>query len=325
MTDECRRLTDREHVLAGVALWNDRHPNFRIDERLVEQNVYAPFDGLNVTAWGRHSGGDLVGFALAKTLTRDVDDYVGPEYGWISLLAVAPDAADPRTAGRELLEATEAGLAASGVETVRFGGDPQNFLPGLPRALDDAYGETLAAAGYDRGRTFFDLARDLSSFDPPARIERTRTREDDLTVERVAPDGVPDLVAFLEDQFPGRWQYEAENAVRRPGGPDDYWLLRRAGRAVGFARTNAPSSGYRGPNANWGWRLGDAHCGLGPVGIHEEFRGRGWGLFLLATVVESLREEGYEHAVIDWTDLVEYYAKLGFEPWLEYDVFRKDL
>lgn len=334
MTGACRRLAAREDVLAGVELWNARHPAFRIDRRLVEQNVYAPFDGLDVTAWGCYDDGDLTGFALAKTLTRPVDDYVGPEYGWISLLAVAPDADDTRAVGRRLLDAAETGLAATGVETVRFGGDPGNFLPGLPSALDDAYAGTLASAGYERGRTFFDLTRDLSSFESPDRVERVRTRDPDLAVERVAPDfavervgpdAVGDLLGFLDAQFPGRWQYEAENVVRRPGGPDDYWLLRNAGTPVGFARTNAPSSGYRGPNANWGWRLGDDHCGLGPLGIHEEYRGRGWGLSMLSEILDSLREEGYDHVVVDWTDLLDYYAKLGFEPWREYDVMRKEL
>lgn len=319
-------------MLAGIELWSDRHPGFRIDDRLVAQNVYTPFDGLAVAAWGSHAGDDLVGFALAKTLVRPIPDYAGPERGWISLLAVDPGArdqrgvaADPHAVGSDLLATVETDLAATGVETVRFGGDPQNFLAGLPAELADDYRPLLADAGYERQRTVYDLAGEITGFEPPERVERVRADADDLAVERVAPDRADDLLAFLADQFPGRWRYEAENIDRIPGGVSDYWVLRHAGSVVGFARTNPPDSPFRGPNANWGWRLGEKFCGLGPLGVHEDYRGRGWGLFMLSEIIESLRDDGVEHVVIDWTTLVDYYGKLGFEPWLAYEVFVKEL
>lgn len=323
MTNECRRLTDRESVLSAVDLWNERHPEFTIAERLVEQNIYGPFDGLDVAAWGCYDGDDAVGFVLAKTLTRTVSDYAGPDHAWLSLLAVDADGPNPEAVARSLLDTAETGLSETGAETVRFGGDPQNFLPGLPTGLDAAYREVLEAAGYEPVGTVYDLERDVSSFEPPERVARART--DDLTVERVGPATVSELLAFLEAQFPGRWHYEAVNVVRRPGGADDYWLLRHGETVVGFARTNAPSSGYRGGNANWGWRLEGESCGLGPLGIHPDFRGRGWGLYLLSSVIDSLRADGVDRTIIDWTDLLDYYATLGFEPWLEYTVLRKEL
>ena len=319
------RLTDWADARAGIDRWNDRHPEFAIDDRLVAQNVYAPFDGLTVAAWGSYAGDDLVGFALGKTLTRAIPNYAGPERGWISLLAVDSGAGDPRGVAADLLETAEADLAATGVETIRFGGDPQNFLTGLPTDLVDDYRPHLTDADFERERTVYDLASDISGFEPPESVEAVRANEDDLAVERVAPDHAADLLAFLADQFPGRWRYEAENIDRIPGGIADYWVLRHAGSVVGFARTNAPESAYRGPNANWGWRLGDDYCGLGPLGVHEDCRGRRWGLFMLSRIIETLRDEGVEHVVIDWTTLLDYYGRLGFEPWIEYEVFVKEV
>ena len=311
--------------MAGIELWNDRHPEFAIDDQLIAQNVYAPFDGLDVAAWGSYDGDDLVGFALGKTLAHELPDYAGPERGWISLLAFDRDAGNPRVA-RDLLEIAEADLSATGVETLRFGGDPQNFLAGLPTDLGDDYRALLVDAGFEHQRTVYDLASEITSFGPSERVETLRAGEDDLAVERVEPGrSADDLLAFLDDQFPGRWRYEAENIRRVPGGIVDYWVLRHAGSVVGFARTNAPDSAYRGPNANWGWRLGEDHGGLGPLGVHEEYRGRGWGLFMLSGIIEALRDEGFEHVVIDWTTLVDYYGKLGFEPWLAYETFVKEL
>jgi GNAT superfamily N-acetyltransferase len=325
-------LTDRADVLAGIRLWNDRHPDFAIDDRLVEQNVYAPFDGLDVTAWGSFAGdgsdgdpGDLIGFALTKTFVREIPDYAGPEQGWVSLLAVDSEVADPGAVAHDLLATVEADLAATGVETLRFGGDPGNFLAGLPTELADDYRPFLADAGFEPQRTVYDLAGEITSFEPPERVERVRNQKDDLAVERVALARADDLLGFLDDQFPGRWRYEAENIDRIPGGISDYWVLRYAGSVVGFARTNAPDSPFRGPNANWGWRLGERFGGLGPLGIHEEYRGRGWGFFMQSEILEALRDDGFEHVVIDWTTLVDYYGKLGFEPWLAYETFVKEL
>lgn len=223
-------------MLAGVELWNTRHPAFRIDRRLVEQNVYAPFDGLDASAWGHYDGDDLMGFALAKTLTRPVDDYVGPEYGWISLLAVASDADDPRTVGRQALDAAETGLAATGVETVRFGGDPGNFLPGLPSGLDDAYAGTLASAGYERGRTFFDLARDVSSFEPPERVKRVRTCDPDFTVERVGRTRSPNCLGSSTPSFPAAGSTRPRTSSVGPAAPT----------TTGSSETPGPRSGSPG-------------------------------------------------------------------------------
>lgn len=341
---ECvRRLTDRADVLAGIRLWNECYPAFAIDDRLVAQNVFAPFCGVDVAAWGVHADGDadgdpdadLVGFALGKTLVRELPDYLGPEWGWISLLVVDPDfddsddddpgADDPDEIARDLLSAVEADLAETGVEHLRFGGDPQNFLAGLPVSLAADLRPVLLDAGFEPGRTVYDLASDVTTFSPPARVVTLREQGVDLIVERVAPDHEDDLLDFLAEQFPGRWHYEAEEISRLPGGISDYWVLRHGGSVVGFARTNRPNSAFRGPNANWGWRLGENFGGLGPLGIHEDWRGRGWGLFMLSEVVEGLRDDGIEHVVIDWTTILDYYGKLGFEPWLEYEVFAKEL
>lgn len=42
---------------------------------------------------------------------------------------------------------------------------------------------------------------------------------------------------------------------------------------VELARTNRDDGFYRGPNGNRRWRLADSYCGVGPLGVHEVFRG----------------------------------------------------
>ncbi len=322
MNLEVRRLTDYESVFAGIDRWNRTYPDFFIPDRLVSQNVFAPFDGLDVTAWGGFDNGELVGFALGKRLTQAVPDYADETSGWISLLAV--DSPETRTAvAVELLATVERDMAARGVTRLQFGGDPGQFLPGVPTELDTLR-EPLREAGFSPNRTVFDLKGDLTTYESPQRIADVSDAWPNLTLDRVGANTEP-LFAFLSDQFPGRWLYEAENFARVPGGADDYWLLRNDGETVGFARTNTPDSGYRGGNVNWANRLDGTVCGLGPLGIDEAYRGRGWGLWLVATLTERYRDAGYDHMVIDWTDLVGYYAKLGFDPWIAYETFTKEI
>ncbi|WP_227356389.1 GNAT family N-acetyltransferase [Haladaptatus salinisoli] len=321
MTVDVRRLTDYDAVRAGIDLWNEVRPAFAVPERLVAQNVFAPFAGLDATAWSGFADGDLVAAALGKRLTERIADYAGPEQGWVSLFAVDPSVENRDAVADELLAAVERGMVERGVIRLRFGGDPGQFLPGLPTEFDRLRAR-LRDAGFESRGTVHDLRRDIGSFEPPDGISEVGESWPGLSLERV--DETPRLYSFLADQFPGRWRYEAENVCRVPGGESDYWLLRREGRTVGFSRTNAQTSAYRGANVNWAERLDGRVCGLGPLGVHESYRGRGWGLWMISTLVERYRDAGYDRMVVDWTGLLDYYAKLGFEPWLAYETLEKE-
>lgn len=323
MTIEFRRLTEYEGVYAGIDCWNRSYPSFAIPERLVAQNVFAPFAGLNVMAWGGFEDGSLVAFALGKRPTASIPEYTDSEQGWVSLFAVDPTSENRTATADQLLMTVEREMANRGVSRLRFGGDPGHFLPGVPTDFD-ALQAIFRDNGFEADRTFHDLRGDLAGYESPPRISKVADSWPELTLERVGAETEP-LFAFLSDQFPGRWRYEAENFARVPGGASEYWLLRHDGETVGFARTNTPNSAYRGGNVNWASQLDGDVCGLGPLGVHESYRGRGWGLWLVATLAERYRDAGYDRMVIDWTDLVEYYGKLGFEPWLAYDAFTKEL
>jgi GNAT superfamily N-acetyltransferase len=320
---ECtyRQLTDYEAVHAGIDLWNRVHPAFAIPDRLVAQNVFTPFAGLDVTAWGGFSGDDLIAFALGKRLTAPISDYADPDQGWVSLLAVDP-ALEDRVVTSDLLATVERAMIDTGVSSLRFGGDPGQFLPGLPISFADTRA-ALRDRRFETGERVYDLQRDIASFEPPAHVDRVEDAWSGLSLERV--DSTESLLWFLADQFPGRWHYEAVNVCRLPGGEREYWLLSHEGTTVGFARTNTPESAYRGSNVNWSARFDGTVCGLGPLGIHESYRGRGWGLWMIANLVEHYRDSDYDRMIIDWTELVDYYGTLGFEPWLTYDTFTKEV
>ena len=318
------RWTRREDVLDGIGLWNDQHPDFHVDERFVDRSGSAPVDEITSTAWGVREAGEPIGFALVKRLTAEIPDYAGSDAGWLSLFAVDADSDEHARLGAELLSVVEGALADRGVTSVSVGKDPQHVLAGLPKPLVDRYGPLFESAGYDAGGTVVDVARDITTYERPDRVTGPMS-DRDLTFRPIDPGETKDLLDFLADQFPGRWRFEADVARRIPGGVRDYWGAWKGGELIAFARTSRSDGPVPRSHLVWGSQFSERCCALGPIGVHEDERGNGYGLALISGAIESLRDKGYTHMIIDWTTKVDYYAKLGFEPFVEYVAFEKVL
>ncbi|RYJ19505.1 N-acetyltransferase [Halogeometricum borinquense] len=318
MTTSVERLVSREEIFEGIDVWNRQHPDFRISDALIEQNLFAPLPDIEVRCYGGYDEHELVSFAVLKQLDSPVREFEDTDTAWLSLFAFEPDSERARTLGKDLLTTVVDKHVATDHSTLHFGCSPQNFVSGVPSTFPEPYRNVLRDVGFESQQTVYDLSRAITRFDDPATVESVGRELETLRVER-ATGSEADLLSFLEDQFPGRWYYEARNICRIPGGAADYWLLRWDGDVVGFARSNRWDGSYRGPNVNWGWRLSNEYCGVGPLGIHEEQQGRGWGLFMITKIVQRLKQDGYDTMVIDWTDIPGYYEKLGFERWISYE------
>lgn len=310
-------VTDPDSIADGVQRWNDHVTDFAVDDRLLRQNVYAPFDSVDVRCFGVRDGGELRAFAVVKRLHDPAGTFDATETAWLSLFAFDPASEDGRAACETLLQGVAEDVRSAGASKLVVGRSPQRFLAGVPDALPDAYVEALEAVGFTFGEAVYDLQREISGYEMPADCVATGREWPALDVVRATGrEGL--LQDFLREQFPGPWPYEAANICAIPGGPADYFLLTFEGDPVGFLRSNRHDGAYRGANCNWGWRLSNEYCGVGPLGVHEDYRGRGWGLYLITTVLERLAADGYDHCVIDWTDLPAYYEQLGFDRWIRY-------
>jgi len=78
-----------------------------------------------------------------------------------------------------------------------------------------------------------------------------------------------------------------------------------------------------GPNINWCFKWQEDSFGLGPIA--DNCRGRGYGKYLIVSIIKHFQQKGYKNMVIDWTDLVDYYKKIGFEPWIKYIMLKKKI
>ncbi len=316
METRYRQLKDKKEVRKAFSLWNRLHRNFFIRPALIRQNIYSPFGGLNVEVWGAFRGEIISGVGVIKYENRGTD-----RRGWISLWGWKQE-----IPGGRFFSRLEERLATVGVKRVSFGGDYQNFFPGFPDGLPEGYRDELLAAGFSQGSKVYDLYRDIRGFNVSAKTLELRTFPKwKQEIRPLAKEEEEKFLVFLKENFPGRWQVEAENIRRIPGGIEDYWILVLDGKIQGFARVNRDDSPYLGANVNWINCRGENFCGLGPLGIAEKYREWGLGKLVIETIIEAMQKQGKQYMVIDWTDLLDFYSSLGFSPRIEYTPLSKEI
>ena len=311
-------MMDREELKRAVELWNRSHRNYPLREGFVEQNLLAPYTGVEVELFSAHKDGDLAGMAALKWFSGDVSDHIDHNRGFISLFTAEHD-----VRGR-LLDFCLDFLGERGAEEIRLGGDPQNFLPGLPAEFGGDELDFWQEAGFEAGEPVYDLKRTYGGGGYPLQFDFAGD-QNHLRIVRCERNLRDDLLQFLEREFPGRWHYEARNICRWPAGLRDYWLLLDTSAdegeefaagdyaVLGFARVNRSDGYYRGPNLNWPGDSGLPEAGVGPLGLAASARGRGLSLPFLDGIFCRLYERGYREIIIDWTELVEFYNKFGFD------------
>ncbi len=238
--------------------------------------------------------------------------------------AVAPVFEGQGIGSRLWTELTDT-LRDAGVTRLRLGGEPRQLLPGVPQGASLATWRFLRARGATFGGLEHDLHVDLAqvpSFERldvrlPAGYRCVAVTEGDALAE--------ELVAFVDKAFPGRWAAEVRERLE----PTLLLTLTDPQNCIiGFASTFYQNS-YIGPSLNWATSLPDhvatTSAGLGPIGLAADVRGQGLGLAFLVACANNLRDRGARHLFIDWTDLVDFYARIGAHVWRTYQSAYVDL
>jgi predicted N-acetyltransferase YhbS len=302
-----------------LAVWQaamgDRHP---IMPELWTANTSGDPNFTDSDAIVALADGQPVGFVLTK---RWRGGFPGCEryapIGWIALLAVHP-AQQRQGIGTRLLTLAETRLRNGGCQRIVLGGSFHHFLAGLP---DTAVTAFFPKAGYAVGGTVWDVRRRLQSDPPLPDITAILAAAPDITIRHVRPEEADALLTFLGGQFPGRWHRDIDWYLTNGGSPAMIMGLFAGEALKGFAHLHPPGS----PGT---WRWAGAIPGvaaLGPIGIADDQRGRGLGLALLVRSLEALKVAGADEMVIDWTDLLDFYGRCGFTPWLAYRLTDKTL
>ncbi len=245
--------------------------------------------------------GRPVGFVLASALHGWPSVTQNGE-GWIDAIAVATHAKH-NGLGARLIGWAEEWLRGQGCVRARVGGGLRPFVPGVPTAFDE--GGFWLSLGYMSTKTVHDLATDLAGYATPASVHEVAG-----AVRPAASDQAQLLLTFLQREFPGRWAYEAEQLLAGGSRLADFMLLWTEQGVEGcclltFQDSVQPIERYYpyGLPKPWGQ--------AGMVGVSAGLRGRGYGMALVDAALRRLHNNGINGCVVDWTDLVDFYARFG--------------
>lgn len=297
------RTVDFERL---ARFWNGFYPErYRIDADLLRQKtVECPaFD------WGASgvevADGEILGFAILKKAATSL--YDGPDKDTAHLAALAYR--EPEF-GIDLISDVKRLLRNRGVNRLTFGADANHFFPGCPTDCPAIQG-FLMVEGFEATGEVVDLERNLKDYTNPSPSpegdEHRRLKEADL----------PALEAFLAREFPGRWRHDVMHQVQVQG-PSTVFGLLRDKKVEGFALLQDSSQRVPIGGAVWRNDLGAQWGSLGPIGISKSFRGQGSGHALLGAALSDLRDRGVQQCIIDWTTLIDFYGRHGFEPTRKY-------
>lgn len=274
-----------------LEVWNAaaETPEYRLDERALESRPIPEAD-LVLERGGKR----LLGFAAVAGPGRPWSE---DRSGHLRLIAVRPEA-QGRGLGRRLLERAEALLRERGAGRVVAGEEPHHFLPGPPSGWT-GIARLLETAGYEAsGRVSNDLARDLRGELPPLELPAGA---------RVAPAEPERVLDFVKAAFPGRWQHDVGLLLERD--PSLVLALEVDGDVRGFAAAGLRTDPALIPSA----LFPTEDCGLGPMGVARDLRGRGLGRAILVAAMQRNRERGGTRMGIDWTGVEGFYRRAGFE------------
>lgn len=317
-----------------VEVWNRAAASHPVTCGLLEEITAADPSFREEDVLAEYDGGRLAAFAIAKRLRSEEPGCERfREIGYIPLLAVDPDY-QGRGLGSRLLKRAEEYLRAEGATRVELGGSFHHALPGIPDSLPEAL-SFFARRGYEiGGKRVWDVQRDVRHFEVPDRVVR------DLAAAGVTgqvvrsrfgtsedPGATAALLEFLHAEFRGRWLRDVGHAFCRPESEAHVMTLvargsgGRSDRIVAFAQIHLPDT----PGTRRWEGFDPDVAAIGPVGVAKSMRGKGLGMAVVALAAAFLEREGARRVVIDWTDLVDFYGRLGFEPWLGYVLAHKRL
>lgn len=306
---------DRLEELVG--LWNrEIGHDFPMRKELFQQNS---FDDCNVFIEGSliavNEENRVVGYVVAKRWQDEIDVGIGKGMGWIQVLLVAQDYRK-KGIGKKLLEHAENKLKESGVNHIWLGKDTYHYFPGIPVQFMTVR-NWFEKHGYLQGSKEFDLDCHFE------RITNETPSKEGVEHSLLKIEEKNEFLSFLNRCFPGRWEYEAIKYFESGGQGREFVILKKLNQIIGFCRINDSKSPMIAQNVYWSPLYKEELGGIGPLGIDPTERKYGYGLFIVEAAVSYLQKREVRDIVIDWTGLVKFYNKLGFEACKSYNSYYK--
>ncbi|MBS4195997.1 GNAT family N-acetyltransferase [Lederbergia citri] len=303
-----------------VDLWNrEFSAEFPMRKELFKQNSFEDENVFLPGSWmAVNDDDDVIGFIISKRWQDPMPVPMPTDVGWIQVLVVNKNERN-KGIGSLLVEKAESALKADGAKEIQLGGDPLHYFPSVPAEYEKS-GKWFEQKGYEYVGNEYDL---LANYDPSVKSEMPAL--DGVEIEVLTLEDKGEMLTFMNRVFPGRWEYETIRYFQKGGTGREFVVLKKAGRIIGSCRISDEHSPVIYNNVYWAPLFSEPLGGIGSVGVDSAERGNGYGLAAVLAGIAILRSRGINKIVIDWTTIVDFYGKMGYQIWKEYRKYRKQL
>lgn len=201
--------------------------------------------------------------------------------------------------GKILLEIGERLTQKYKCQKIILGSDPDCLFSGVFMEKNDEVHRFFSNQGFTKDYLNYNL---IARNAPPLLV-----KPDEYTITRANESLSDELLEFIKKNFSKRWLMEIKNNQI-----NQVYLLKHDNQIIGFINS-AISTNKSLPNSLNLYPLFSNLAGIGPLGIAPDFQAKGLGKIFVNYVVRDLFKRGASEVMVDWTGLVDFYLKCGFE------------
>jgi GNAT superfamily N-acetyltransferase len=274
-----------------IKYWNqDFFDTFPLDRRLFEQKIinnrFTLFDESFVLFDDDKYLGSIV-------LKQQVDTL------FISLIHVAKSER-LKGYGKKLVKHAMTVMQKRQLKDIIIGRDNDCLFSGLFVNNNELTHKFFLDIGFKKNHDNFNL---ISGSRPGNSISR-----DGYFVRVVSSDAEKEeVLKLIKQNFSERWHEEVSRSLL-----EDIYILLHRNKIIGFVNTANPKSPVFSNSMNL-YLLFKNLFGMGPLGLDKDYQGQGLGTYLVNVTLKDLFDRGASEVMVDWTGLVDFYKKCGFE------------
>ncbi|HRV76055.1 MAG: GNAT family N-acetyltransferase [Candidatus Nomurabacteria bacterium] len=231
----------------------------------------------------------------------------------ITVILVHPDS-QRKGVGSALLDSAISKIKKSGQVKVMAGQGGGYFWPGVPTNLPGTL-KFLECKGWASGELVTDMFCDLSRYSVPEDIEE-KISSSNVQTRLSSPSDAEDILGFEKKYFP-EWEGTSTKEVSNKNF-DNIMLATEGSEIIGTNFLFSPKDKNYATHFPWTEILGDKTGGYGCLGVNEAFRGRYIGYKLAVYSERLLIERGCTASHLHWVFSIEWYERLGYKVWRQY-------
>ncbi len=299
-------------------LWNTEYGKiYPISKELFERNLLnASLEYSYVVTKDDY----LIGFIICKVWNEDFYINTYDENCWISLFYVNKSNRG-NGIGTKLLNLVELNLKRLSKKNLYIGKDYLNYFPGLPVDLKNS-ANWFERRGFVRTYDTYDLIKSNHL----KKDDKLKLRNLDIEYRICSIDDKEQLIAFIQRDWPGRWEKEAIDYFENGGTGKEYVVGIINHTICAFAKIGLPTTDILLTSYSLTWRKRFvALGGIGPLGVDASYRNKHIGYDIVAYAHNVLIDNNVSDIIIDWTGLLDFYRQFGFEVFKSYFYMAKTI